>query len=812
MNRGYSAELIGRIVNGIVLNGTEINIQHYCIDSRKAFGSVDEMFIAISTKNQDGHDYAQSAYDKGVRCFLVQKELTLPKDAIQIKVVDSVKALQHLAIYHRKRFNIPVIGITGSNGKTIVKEWLNQLLSRHFRICRSPRSFNSQIGVALSVLQLNESHEIAIFEAGISQKDEMELLQRMIDPSVGVLTHLGSAHLENFSSVQELFSEKCKLFQNTTAWVSPTVNAAIGMDVPHLVWGDGKENKWVVQSITRNHAGSTVVLEEDKVKVELNFLFQDDIQIHNAITAAVTARMLGIEWASIQDEVVNLSSVEMRMEQVAGIHQTVIINDAYSFDLASLSLAMQEVFQRFTDRRKVLICSDFPTPQERNQLAYMELSKRIDQYKWEAVYLVGDLDNEMRSEFPEETLFFKDTLSLIGFLESRDWREELILVKGARNFEFERIVQRLQESNHLTRLEVDLNALRNNLNYYRSRLQPSTRMMAMVKAFGYGTGAKEVAQLLEENRVDYLGVAYIDEGIALRKAGVSLPIMVMNPESEGIHALINYQLEPEIYSLKSFRDWMIQKDRYHLTQPLKIHLKIDTGMHRLGLAESDWNRIKEEIVQRSDLEVISIFTHLSSADVPSADDFTQNQLNQFEKAKVFFGPIFPKAFYHSANSSAITRFPSAQMDMVRLGIGMYGVASNLEDQRYLQPVHRWLSHISQIMKVPAGDSVGYGRSFMAKHEMRIATIPVGYADGYKRILSNGKGWIMINGERANVVGRVCMDMLMVDVSAIEAKEGDEVMLLGGEMTLDTMAMLCETIPYEILTSISQRVKRIYIAT
>jgi alanine racemase len=811
MNRGYTPSEIAQIMGGKLVNGQEVRIQQYLIDSRKAFAGLDILFIAIVTSQQDGHNYVQSAYERGVRCFLVQHEMTLGVDAIQIVVKDTVTALQQLAIHHRRRFSIPVIGITGSNGKTIVKEWLNQLLSSHYRICRSPRSYNSQIGVALSVLQLHEGHEMAIFEAGISQPNEMSKLAQIIEPTIGVFTHLGESHLENFSGKEQLFSEKNRLFQNTTAWISPDLGLTSASLQP-LSWGISSSNHWVIRSIDKGHEYSMIELEEAAKRVILTIPFQDQIQIGNAITAACAARYLGLTWQQIQDEIGNLSSIGMRMEQLTGVHQTVLINDAYSFDVASLNLAMQEVKQRYSDRKRVLICSDFPSIGARQPQSYEELFRAIEHFEWTEIFFVGTGFFKMQGAFKCEVHYCSDTYSLIATLEKKEWREEVILIKGAREFEFEKVVQRLQASTHLTRLEIDLNALRSNLHYYRSKIGPSTRMMVMVKAFGYGTGAKEVAQLLEENQVDYLGVAYIDEGLALRKAGVSLPIMVMNPESEGIHSLIQFHLEPEIYSLRSFNDWMAQKDRYQITSTLKIHLKIDTGMHRLGLSEGDWEKMKNAILSRNDVEVISVFTHLSSADVEEEQGFTLSQLDQFQKARAYFEPYFPNAFYHAANSAAITHYPQSQMDMVRLGIGIYGVSSDEEDQKHLQPVHRWVSHISQLIKVPKGDAVGYGRSYIAHEAMTIATIPVGYADGYKRILSNGKGWALISGAVARVVGRVCMDMLMLDVTHLNVKEGDEVVLMGEEMTLTEMAGLCDTIPYEILTSISQRVKRVYIAT
>ncbi len=810
MNRGYTPSSIAQIVTGKVSGDREVWIQEYCIDSRKAYESSSVMFIALNTARQNGHDYVSSAYEKGIRCFLVQQKCDLPQDAIQIEVENPLRAIQELAAFHRSQFNIPVIGITGSNGKTIVKEWLNQLLSKHYKICRSPRSYNSQIGVPLSVLQLNESHELAIFEAGISEPKEMRMLQQIIRPTIGVFTHLGVAHLENFLSQEALLLEKCELFQQAHCWISPQMQLVGGPLNNHHTWGSQFDNKWVIGDLKNDLGGGWVSINEEGRSVEVHFPFQDIIQVNNAITAVVTARMVGLDWQEIIEEVPNLSSVDMRMERLTGINQTIIINDAYSFDLPSLTLAMQESFQRYPNRYKVLICSDFPSPAERISSSYTALIQRISQYDWKHIFWVGNVEEDLKSQFPKQTVFFDTTDALISFITQVQWQDELILVKGARAFEFERVVHRLQESHQLTRLEINMEALRSNLQYYRSKIDPSTKMMVMVKAFGYGTGAKEVAQLLEETRVDYLGVAYIDEGIGLRRAGVSLPIMVMNPEKEGIHALLHYQLEPEIYSVRSLRDWLFQKDRYSSTAGLKVHLKIDTGMHRLGLMETEWEEMKDLLMQREDVEVVSIFSHFSSADIPEEDVFTLNQLQLFEKAKQYFHSFFPKAFYHIANTAAIGRIPASQMDMVRLGIGIYGVASDPRDQRHLQAVHRWVSYISQVKYIPKGDSIGYGRSYRAEEAMKMATIPVGYADGYKRMLSNGKGWVWVNGAKAPIVGRVCMDMLMIDISGINAQEGDEVVLLGGEMTLDEMARQCQTIPYEILTSISQRVKRIYI--
>ncbi len=796
---GYTLVEIAQILNVPIIGNDQGIVTEFSIDTRNIGLPNRTLFFAIATDLADGHNYVKSAADKGLICAVVQREL-VGVSCAQIVVKDVVAALQLLARHHRERFNIPVVGITGSNGKTMVKEWLNQLCSTHFNICRSPRSYNSQLGVALSLLQINEQHQLAIIEAGISMPNEMKSLHEMIQPTLGVFTHLGHAHLSNFPSQESLLSEKMKLFQNTIPVVSPEMEMGNEM---FYQWGKGHNCHWKVNWV------NTATLRQAEVNWKgevftVTFPFVSEIECGNAMTALVTALQLGVPIEQAIAGVESLSALDMRMEQVEGIDDSILINDAYSFDVSSLKLAMQDVWRLQKNHPHVLILSDIP---QADAHQYELIQHEFQAYPWSRVVLIGE---QWRMVSPKGAEVYTNVVDFLNNINKESWAGSIVLIKGARKSKFEEIVHRLQAKNHLTRLEIDLEAVQHNLNYYRSLLQPQVKMMVMIKADAYGLGAVGIAQSQAFQHVDYIGVAYVDEGVALRQAGISLPIMVMNPEQQSVKALLDFNLEPEVYSLDSFRAMLRQKDVVDPTKVLGIHVKVDTGMRRLGIEPSEWEIVAGIIESRKDVQLLSVLTHLAASEDEQHDDFTREQLRKFESVVSKAKLLNPGVMAHAANSGAIERWPTAQLDMVRLGIGLYGSSSNQERQLHLKTTCIWKTHISQVKTVDPGESIGYGRSETHSRSIQLAVLPVGYADGLPRLLSNGKGSVWVNGKRCAIVGRVCMDMTMVDVSGLSVKEGDEVEIFGKNIDIHEMATWCGTISYEILTGISNRVKRIFI--
>lgn len=804
MSNGYTPSEIATIVQGQCLGLGTGRVEDFEIDSRRIFWGARTLFVAVVTERNDGHHFVVDAQKRGVQCAIVQRQLPIP-DLTQIVVKDSVEAIQKLAEHHRKQFDIPVLAITGSNGKTIVKEWLNQLCAGQFRICRSPRSFNSQLGVPLSILQINESHTLAIIEAGISEPGEMNRLEKIIAPTCGIFTHLGETHLHHFTSQDQLFQEKEKLF-GQSQWVIAQDRICKKSNAKNYhSWGHTPENDWQIEVVNGPSGTATLLVNA------MSFVLPFDIPflIDNACNAICAALKLGVAYADIQHRVQKWSTLEMRMEQLEGVQHTTLYNDAYSFDIPSLRLSIDEIQRKAGEKAQVLILSELPEGSD-TTLDYDRVIAILNQGQWEMIFLVGHAWESHQEKLRFDFKIYSSTIALLQELQQYAWHNQAILVKGARSFGFEQVIQKLQARNHITCLEVGLNAIQNNLNYFRQKLNPGVKTMVMVKAFGYGSGSVEVAEWLAINKVDYLGVAYVDEGIALREGGISLPIMVMNPEEFSVGALCQFNLEPEIYSLHVLEHLLHQKDLWEITSTMRIHLKVDTGMRRLGFDEPSLLKALAMLQIRKDIEVVSVMSHLASAENHAWDGYTQKQLEAFEQMVHWVKAKYPRAIAHMSNTSGIVRWPQAQHDMVRLGIGLYGYSPVPEEQVYLQNVHVWKTHISQIREIEAKEYVGYGCSFEAKRKTRVATIPVGYADGLKRALSNGIGSVEISGSLAPIIGRVCMDMTMVDVTDIHCKEGDEVILLGGKITLKEMAEQCSTIPYEILTSISNRVKRKYI--
>jgi alanine racemase len=810
----FSIHDIEAITDGrLIQTGNNRSIERLLIDSRKLTHAGDGLFFAIRSAHNDGHKFINDAYEAGVRNFVVEEapKSSLPEAGIVV-VSNSVKALQQVAAAHRKKYDIPVVGITGSNGKTIVKEWLNQLLCDDFNIVRSPKSYNSQIGVPLSVWNMEAVHSLALFEAGISMPGEMDVLAKIIAPTIGVFTSIGSAHSENFLSKRQLIGEKLNLFAHCPIVICPEDGDIAALIQPWLA------TKTILRTPTAEHAtraststSATIELKWNELLLEFQLPFRDKASVENCITCITLMLHLGFAPNTIQDRLARLTALEMRLQLIEGENDCTLVNDAYSNDLHSLEIALDFLGHHARQQSKTVILSDlFQTG-----LSDDELHKRIARLlsgKGITQFIgIGESMSRHTSYYPEHSLFFSSTEQFLSQLSNDDYVKRAILIKGARDFRFERIVAAFQQQTHDTVLEINLNALAHNLRYFKSKLPPSTKLMVMVKAFGYGSGAEEVASLLEFNKADYLAVAYTDEGVELRKAGISLPVMVMNPERSSLPTLIRHKLEPELYSFRTANNFLQALQAADITEAYPVHIKIDTGMHRLGFIADEMHDLCAWLDANKQVRVASVFTHLAASDATQYDDFTRHQLNLFNDCCDRIALHVKNPFMrHALNTGGIERFPDAAMDMVRLGIGLYGVSASGDDQQHLQTPGKWKTVISQIKQIKGGESVGYSRAFVAPFDMTIATIPVGYADGLRRTMSNGQGYVMVRGEKAPIVGNVCMDMTMIDVSAAHCSEGDEVELFGEHITLLEFARMCGTIPYEVLTSVSQRVKRVYV--
>jgi Alr-MurF fusion protein len=820
----YSTQQLANITGGnwIQLAHDE-PIVGFCLDSRKITSTAEIAFLAISGKNHDGHKYIGSAYSKGIRTFIAEKQINASDYAgANILIVNNAtEAFQKIVSHHRHQFNLPVIGITGSNGKTIVKEWLNTLLAEDYRIVRSPKSYNSQIGVPLSVWNIDIHHTFGIFEAGISLKGEMLKLEKVIRPKIGVFVNIGTAHLENFSSTQELADEKAKLFLHSETIIYSSDYEEISNALNKFEYQNATKICWSFKHNMANLIFSDVRKSNDRAeltghwnskKMHFDVPFSDDASIENCACCITMMLHLGYGEVLINERLSRLIPVAMRLEVVNGVNHSVIINDSYSSDLHSLEIALDFLNQQAHGRKKIVILSDIA----QSGLAAAELLQRVQEIllskKTDQLVAIGRafIENASLLQIPHQV--FSGTTEFLQSLQLENFADSIILIKGARDFKFEKIVDRLQEQAHDTVLEINLNAMTHNLNYFRGKLKPGVKMMVMVKAFGYGSGAIEVSKLLEFNQVDYLAVAYADEGVALRRSGVSVPIMVMNPDHHSFGTIIRHNLEPEIYSFRTLQLFLDALHSSPFTGHYPIHIKLDTGMHRLGFEAAEIDKLCKELALASHVKIQSVFTHLAATDLASFDSFTQSQLSLFEKLSTDISARLKMDFMrHAANTGGIQRFSQAQYDMVRLGIGLYGVSADESEQSQLQTVGTLKTIISQIKHIQPGDSVGYSRKFIAAKPTTIATVPLGYADGLRRSLSNGAGQVIIKKQKCKIVGNVCMDMTMIDITGIEAKEGDEVIVFGAPQSLNEIAEQCGTIPYEILTSISQRVKRIYLS-
>ena len=788
-------------------------IDSISIDSRSLQNDKNTLFFAISGPNHDGHLYIDELIQKGVRHFVVTR---IPEDlgdkANFLFVDNTLDAFQRFAAFYRSQFDFPVIGITGSNGKTIIKEWLNFLLSPDYNIIRSPKSYNSQVGVPLSILGINEKHNLGIFEAGISMPHEMEKLQKIIQPNIGILSNIGSAHDEGFSSVGEKMKEKLKLFASVNVLIlqkNKTTSAFVNPKTKTFSWCSDDKSADVY--ITKKNTGELTELHVTYREETFPILipFQDQASIENAIHCMMVMLYFGYSHKVIQTRMAQLYPVEMRLKVKNGINNTTVIDDSYSSDFQSLKIALDFLENQKQYKKKTLILSDIFQSGLSNDDLYSQVSQLIISNKITRVIGIGETISQYKSKFIN-SITFKDVGEFSKAFDNLVFENETILIKGARDFHFEEIVSMLEEKTHETVLEINLNAISHNLNFFKSKLKPKTKMMVMVKAFGYGNGGFEIAKLLEHHKVDYLGVAFADEGISLKNAGINVPIMVLNPETTSFAAIIQHNLEPEIYSIKGLKAFLKIAEQKKLKN-FPIHIKIDTGMHRLGFEEENLEDLIQILRGNETVKIQSILSHMATSDDLKHDAFAREQIALFEKlSSRLMDEISIKPIRHILNTSGITNYGDiAQYDMVRLGIGLYGISNDAEEQQDLQIVGTLKSVISQIRTIDAGESVGYGRRFMATEKTRIATIPIGYADGISRSWGNGVGYVLINGKQAKITGSVCMDMLMVDVTGIECKEGNTVIIFGENPTVNYMAKQLNTIPYEILTSISQRVKRMF---
>ncbi|GAA4310738.1 bifunctional UDP-N-acetylmuramoyl-tripeptide:D-alanyl-D-alanine ligase/alanine racemase [Compostibacter hankyongensis] len=832
----YRVAQICKIVKGELLQGAEDRpVTHLLSDSRKLIYPAVSLFIPIVGTHRDGHQYIGELYEKGVRCFLTSRAIPAGEypEAAFIRVKDTLRALQMLTAWHRQQFHIPVIGITGSNGKTVVKEWIYQLLESDYNIVRSPKSYNSQIGVPLSVWQMQPEHELAVFEAGISMPGEMAHIESIIRPTIGIFTNIGEAHNEGFLNVRQKINEKLVLFTRTEVLIYckdyPELNECILQFHNHirrkasdpeksqrlLTWSARHEADLRVISIDKNENHTRIDALYEGQPVYIRIPFTDDGSIENAIHCWCLLLWLGTPETIIRERMEGLTNIAMRLELKQAVNNCSLINDSYNSDLGSLVIALDFLQQQQQHATRTVILSDILQSGKRDAELYEAVARLLEQKGVNRLIGIGKSISREKNSFLGiaglQCVFFDSTEAFAEQFRHLSFQNETILLKGARVFAFERISRMLEQKVHQTVLEINLSALVHNLKQYQSLLRPSTRMMVMVKAFSYGSGSYEIASLLQFHQVDYLAVAYADEGVELRRAGITLPVMVMNPEPGTFDAIIQWQLEPEIYSLQML-DLFEQELKKPDIREFPIHIKLDTGMHRLGFEPQHLETLSGLLRRSPHLRVKSVFSHLAASEDPQQDDFTRQQGELFLRMSDTLQKALPYTFLrHIANSAAIERHPDLQLDMVRLGIGLHGLSQPggpLHEK--LHNVSTLRTTVSQLKKIPPGDTVGYGRQGKAPGGMTIATVAIGYADGYIRRLGNGRGHMLVQEQLAPVIGNVCMDMLMLDVSAIpEVQEGDEVIVFGPDLPISRLAEWAGTIPYEIMTGISQRVKRVY---
>lgn len=793
-------------------------IDQISIDSRQIIQPEHCLFVALRGAKADGAEFIPTMILEGIQVCLVHNDWQINPElkdkATFIQVTDTRVALQRIAAYQRDQFSKPVVGITGSNGKTIVKEWLGQVLSESFTVAKSPKSYNSQVGVPLSIFGIQTYHQVALLEAGISKKGEMMSLAEMIRPDLGIFTNIGTAHEEGFPSIEEKIREKLTLFSGSKLLIyckdQPLVKKEIEAHFPSeklISWSSNPGADFSV-SVKKQEAQSKITL----INKQLNtFTFQvpftNSASIENITHVIIAALTLGQQFAAIQEGLNHIKPVDMRLTLKPGLNDSLLIDDTYNNDIAGLKVALEFLSQQRPKRRKILILSDL-LQQGVPEKVYAEVANLIKSYSLDQIIGVGKEVSRLKEYFPDQFTNFSATEELVQSIDPETFQNDLILITGARPFAFERIVDKLQQRIHGTTLEINLNALTHNFNFFKKLVKPKTKMMVMVKAFAYGGGAAEIANHLQTMGADYLAVAFSDEGVTLRKQGIRLPIMVLNPVEESFDLIREYDLQPVVFSPEFFKK-LGNYAKNHQTQ-LSIHLDLDTGMHRLGFEKQHLKELKELIIDFPELNIASIYTHLVGADEEEHEAFSLEQLRLFTEMKTEIESILDyKPLIHALNSAGIVRYPDFQMDMVRLGIGLYGVEVTGKFDANLKPVSTLKTTISQVKTLAPGATIGYSRKGQLPQGGKIATLAVGYADGYDRRFSQGKGYVLIHGKKAPVIGNVCMDMTMVDVSHIEVSSGDEAVIYGAEISLKELSDRIGTIPYELLTNISTRVKRVY---
>ncbi len=823
----YTLSDIATVISGKLSGKKSGTITDIVTDSRSTFFPDKILFFAIVGERHNGHAYIAELYERGVRAFVVSEEVDVKKyaDVTFIKVENTLQALQALATHHRRQLTYPVVSVTGSNGKTIVKEWISQLLSSQLRIVRSPKSYNSQVGVPLSVWRMSEEFELGIFEAGISLPGEMEKLENIIRPDVVVVTNIGEAHQEGFATRDQKLREKLRLCNNAEGIVYcadqyevHTAIRSMGQLAQKQIcsWGVSAENDIQVALLEKGATETRVIMHDllSQKKHNLTIPFSDAASVENALqsftTCVALARMypsLNINLDNVASNVAHLSPIAMRLDLHEGVNGCTIINDTYNADVASLRIALDFLTSFAKHRRRTVILSDIQQSGKEGWRLYQEVGDQLREHGVSRLIAIGSQITKHTDRFSCETICFTSVEQFLRQFDRNILKDEAILIKGSRNFSLERISHQLIQKTHLTTLEVNLTALTDNLNSLRARLKKEVKTLVLVKAFAYGAGISEVARLLQHQRVNYLGVAFADEGVQLREAGIGMPILVLNPEPGTFEQMLEYRLEPEIYSLSMLQRYSeaVMRSGEGVSN---IHLKLDTGMHRLGFVESEIDELLQCLSRFRNLKVASIFSHLAAADETQHDEFTLKQIALFDKmSKKIESDLGYKTLRHLANSAGVERFPQAQFDMVRLGISFYG--SSATKAGSMRTVSTLKSTIVQIKDVPAGDTVGYGRKGQVAKDKRIAVIPVGYADGLNRLLSNGVGEMLVNGKLAPIIGNICMDTCMVDITNVGAQEGDEVIIFGENPNIASMATKLKTIPYEVFTRISPRVKRVY---
>lgn len=827
MPQKYNIIKVADLVKGQLFSSRKdhVSIVEILTDSRKLVSPHKTIFFALEGVSNDGHNYIAELYGKGVRNFVISKksfDIKAFEKTNFILVDDTLKALQRLAAAHRSQFSCPVIGITGSNGKTVIKEWLYELLSKDFNIVRSPKSYNSQIGVPLSVWQMNDDHHLAIFEAGISEPGEMDALRDIIQPDIGVFTNIGHAHDANFINNTQKAGEKFKLFRNSSSLIYstdyPEISEVLARsesqgDRDVVTWSHRNEADIIIEKIEKKEKYTRITAAMDGGTEHIDIPFFDDASIENAMHCWMVMASLEYPAKVIRRRMKLLHNVEMRLQLNEGINNCTIVNDSYSLDLDSLQIALDFLNQNIQNRRKIIILSDILQSGMPDRDLYAEVAGLVKEKKVDKMIGIGTSINRFPELFGENAEFFPDTSSFIRDYPFSSFNDDSILVKGARIFGFERINQALQKKDHETILQVNMEAIVKNLKFYREKVSPGVKIMAMVKAFSYGSGSVEVASLLQFHHVDYLAVAFTDEGIDLRENGITLPILVLNPERESFGAILKFALEPEIYSFSSLDNLLRiidEMEHFRGDNPVPIHLKLDTGMHRLGFLPEDIPELTKRLEECPQVVVHSVFSHLAASGNSAEDGFTREQIHRFESLSSLIteGMEYP-VMRHILNSDGILRFPDAQFEMVRLGISLYGVSGLNDVQDSLENVCSLKSTISQIKTIRIGESVGYDRSFIADRETKVAVVPIGYADGLNRAFSNGVGEFFVKDKAVPVIGKVCMDMCMIDVTGFDCEEGDEVVIFDEQFSIKSLSAKINTIPYEILSSISRRVKRVY---